>query len=915
MLKVEEYVYICIIKTKYKRKMIKKLSILLSLLLMTTSFSQLSAKDLTADEVITFKVTPTSELKLHVYYPNDSKQGENRPVVVSFFGGGWNGGNPKQFFEQCEYYATLGLVGISAEYRVKSRDKTTPFESVADAKSAIRWVRAHAKELGIDPDRIVASGGSAGGHVAACTALIEKFDDKNDANADVSSVPNAMMLFNPVVNTSSEGYGKASFDGEELTMSPFHNVRAGMPPTLIFHGTQDPTVPFKNAVDFTNFMKACGNDIRFVTAFGAPHSFFNGKLMGQNRSTQHYERSMYECAKFLIDIKYVPQQELTKPAPIRIACVGDGVMMGVGLADPSSEACPAQLESLLGDDYQVKSFGFEGATILANGGKPFFESDEYKELYSYEADVIIIMLGAEDSKAAVWGGKGQFVARYKNLVSKLRANPNNKPEIYLYTPTPIFTDVAKDASAQSNAVVAKEINPLIAEVARNTKVKQFNAPEIGENLYNGAVYPNAAGAKQLAKHIYETIGSQAVLDAKFEVPRDVNSDTFEGVLQSSPYHEMRDGLKNSYKKFTEKKAGTVAFVGGSITWNPGWRDYVCEYLQKKFPDTKFTFINAGISSEGTLSAAYRLERDVLSHGTIDLMFEEAAVNDRAGGELRTTETSRIRGMEGIVRHARAENPMLDIVIMQFVEPVKMTQYNSGKTPQEIIDFESVAEHYGIPSINLAKEVTDRINAGEFTWKDDFKNLHPSPFGQRVYARSMTDFLDRAYEEGAKAKKMTKYKMPKPIDALCYDQGCFVTVDKATLGEGWSVTQTWRPTNGQSMRDINNLHLEKPAIVAVDKTAGELTFQFVGSTVGFVGLSGADAGTINYKIDGKDYGTCDLLMNYSLTQYLPRYFMLATDLDPKKTHTLTITLADEANPKSKGNACYIARFFVNGKGVK
>ncbi len=405
-------------------------------------------------------------------------------------------------------------------------------------------------------------------------------------------------------------------------------------------------------------------------------------------------------------------------------------------------------------------------------------------------------------------------------------------------------------------------------------------------------------------------------DVEAEVERAVNPDTFEGVLPSVDYHNMRGGLKNSYKKFSETKEGTVAFLGGSITWNPGWREMVCEYLQESFPDTKFTFINAGISSEGTTSAAFRMERDLLSKGRIDLLFEEAAVNDRDGGELRTTATTRVRGMEGIVRQAREANPNVDIVIMQFVDPNKMADYNKGVVPLEIRDFERVAEYYDIPSINLAKEVTDRINAGEFTWKEDFKNLHPSPFGQRVYFRSMSNFLERAFEEGAKAKRVTKYKMPKPIDDLCYDSGCFVTVDNVTLAEGWSIDPAWRPSNGQSMRDINDLHLGKPCLMAQDcETAGEVLLEFVGSTVGIVALSGADAGRIEYTVDGVKYDACDLSTGNSLSQYLPRYFILASDLDPKKSHTLKIALADAPNPRMKGNACYIARFFVNGKGVK
>ena len=110
-------------------------------------------------------------LRLHLFEPDFHRSSDRRAAIVFFFGGGWKGGTPEQFFPHCEYLASRGMMAFSAEYRVRSRNKTTPFECVADGKAAIRWVRDHAARLGIDPRRIAAGGGSAGGHVAAATAL------------------------------------------------------------------------------------------------------------------------------------------------------------------------------------------------------------------------------------------------------------------------------------------------------------------------------------------------------------------------------------------------------------------------------------------------------------------------------------------------------------------------------------------------------------------------------------------------------------------------------------------------------------------------------------------------------------------------------------------------------------------------
>ena len=131
---------------------------------------------------------------------------------------------------------------------------------------------------------------------------------------------------------------------------------------------------------------------------------------------------------------------------------------------------------------------------------------------------------------------------------------------------------------------------------------------------------------------------------------------------------------------------------------------------------------------GSTPGAFRLERDILSKGKIDLLFVEAAVNDPTNGRSSIEQT---RAMEGIIRHARKKYPDIDIITMYFVDPDKMEMYNNGEIPEVIQNHEKVAAHYQVSSINLAREVTDRINAGEFSWEEDFKDLHPSPFGQTL----------------------------------------------------------------------------------------------------------------------------------------------------------------------------------------
>ena len=374
-------------------------------------------------------------------------------------------------------------------------------------------------------------------------------------------------------------------------------------------------------------------------------------------------------------------------------------------------------------------------------------------------------------------------------------------------------------------------------------------------------------------------------------------------ISSTEYHIHRPDFGNSLRKFSAKKKVRVAFLGGSITYNPGWRDSTCNYLQQKFPDTKFDFIPAGIPSMGSTPGAFRLERDILSKGNIDLLFVEAAVNDPTNGR---TPTEQVRGMEGIIRHARSVNPKIDIVTMYFVDPDKMDTYNKGKIPEVILNHEKVAAHYKVSSINLAKEVTERINAGEFTWNDDFKNLHPSPFGQLIYYKSIRSFLEATYIQYSKTgHKSRKYPLPDKIGNFCYDHGKLIHIKKAKIIHGWEIKERWKPSDGAGTRKG---YVNVPMLCA-NEPAAELTFKFKGNAVGIAVAAGPDAGKIEYSIDGGAVRTLDLYTKWSSHLHLPWYYVLDTELDSKK-HTLTIKTSENKNPKSKGHACRIKHFFIN-----
>lgn len=374
------------------------------------------------------------------------------------------------------------------------------------------------------------------------------------------------------------------------------------------------------------------------------------------------------------------------------------------------------------------------------------------------------------------------------------------------------------------------------------------------------------------------------------------------------YFELRGGLANCREKFLRDKTGRVAFLGGSITAAPGWRDQVCDELKRRFPETQFDFINAGIPSLGSTPGAFRYSRDVLERGPVDLLFEEAAVNDDTNG---FSGVEQIRGMEGIVRQARLANPRIDIILLHFVDPGKIDQINGGQTPDVIANHERVAVHYDIPSINLAREVTERIHAGEFTWEKDFRDLHPTPFGHQLYANSVSRLLTAAWGDPRREAASSPANLPAPLDPFSYFRGRLIGPDEAatdgslTLEAGWNVISKWEPEDGAGTRPG---FVKVPALVA-EQTGSTLKFKFNGSAVGLFVASGPDTGSIQYRIDQGDWQYRDLFTQWSPHLHLPWAKVLAAELS-SGDHVLELKVDEASSEKSKGHAVRIIYLLVN-----
>ena len=256
-----------------------------------------------ADLVLEYKKTEEASLKLYLFYPENFRNSRKYPAIVFFFGGGWNGGDIRQFEPHARHFASRGIVGVLAEYRVRNRHGTTPFDAVSDARSAIRYLRQHADQLKIDMDKIVAAGGSAGGHLAAAAATVPGLDAPDD-NLSISPVPGALVLFNPVFDNGPGGYGYERIGDRYPEISPIHNIRHGTPPTIVFLGTKDHHIPVSAAEKYKELMENAGNRCDLHLFEGQTHGFFNYR-----RSTEYYMKTLLLADDFLVSLRYLKKRK------------------------------------------------------------------------------------------------------------------------------------------------------------------------------------------------------------------------------------------------------------------------------------------------------------------------------------------------------------------------------------------------------------------------------------------------------------------------------------------------------------------------------------------------------------------------------------------------------------------------------
>jgi acetyl esterase/lipase len=252
-----------------------------------------------------YKQAGNLELELYIFNPEKHSPGDRRPVMLFFHGGSWYQGKPSWTFGACQRYARLGFVTIAVEYRVYDRQGTSPLECISDAKSAIRWVRKHSAELGADPEKIIACGYSAGGHLAACAAMLDILDEPEE-DLSVRSRPDALVFFYSCFDPTLDRWFVKQVQDRVVPeeVSPTHKVSTGLPPALVLHGTEDRNCPFWTAEEFCRSMGRAGNICRLHSLEGAGHIFTMEK--------EYREEAYRVVEEFLAEHGLAPAEEEKK---------------------------------------------------------------------------------------------------------------------------------------------------------------------------------------------------------------------------------------------------------------------------------------------------------------------------------------------------------------------------------------------------------------------------------------------------------------------------------------------------------------------------------------------------------------------------------------------------------------------------
>lgn len=363
---------------------------------------------------------------------------------------------------------------------------------------------------------------------------------------------------------------------------------------------------------------------------------------------------------------------------------------------------------------------------------------------------------------------------------------------------------------------------------------------------------------------------------------------------------LRGNLKASQFRFENEKKGHVAFLGGSITENAkGHTAMIPAWLKERFPETEFTFNNAGISSTCSTSGAFRLRDHVLSEGPVDLLIVEFAVNDDQDAMHARQEA--LRGMEGVIRHFKTANPAGDVVVIHYVNPEMLAKLEKGETPASSEAHEAVAKHYNVSSVDVGAALA----SGAMNW-ETYGGTHPKEAGYRLASDMVISVLEKAWSTPAGDALVDSDPLRAPLDEYSYDKGKFLNPNATDWMGGWET--------GKASKELLPIGAIRGRFSDWDLTVAsepgaQMTFYFQGRGIGAFVLAGPDAGILEASVDGSPFGAVDLYHHHSKGLNYPRTVMFFTELKPG-FHQVTLRVAERPEGQEGGNRAAILHLVVN-----
>ena len=442
----------------------------------------------------TINITDDGKANMVAYLP---EQPSGRAIVDCPGGGYSHLSMENEGHDWAKWFNEQGIAYFVLTYRMPQGDRTIP---MGDAQTAIRTVRDSAQAWGINPADVGIMGFSAGGHLASTVSTHSEFAER----------PDFSILFYPVISMDERETHKGSVDGflgkaktNKQLVREFSNQNAVRrhltPPAIILLANDDRAVPpVTNGIAYYSAMRNVGNECTL-------HVYPSGGHGYGFRSNFKYHDQMLSDLKTWLTAHKAPRQEA-----LRVACIGNSITDGSGIDMATTNGYPAQLQRLLGSDYQVRNYGVSARTLLNKGDHPYMQELAWRDVQAWHPDIAVIKLGTNDSKPENWQYGSEFEANLREMLDALKGT-----KVYLCTPIPAFKPTWKI----NDSVIVNAIIPTINKVAKKQKLQVIDLHALfatdgdhsadsrsqREMMQKDGIHPNEKGAQRIAEIVAEAL--------------------------------------------------------------------------------------------------------------------------------------------------------------------------------------------------------------------------------------------------------------------------------------------------------------------------------------------------------------------------------------------------------------------------